>query len=149
MRLHEKLAAALVVGWARREGPKAVAAIKGGDMTLIVQLLSYVVTLKFLDGYRTYAAGVGTMLSGAALIALAVAGDPAGDLKVGVFTFLGGLTIVGGAGKADKLTAVGKASAVLQVAVAPEDPTVGKGVDRARIDEALEVVAPPKEKPAG
>lgn len=72
-------------------------------MQLVISVLAYVVKLEFMDGYRTYAAGVASLLAGLSLLAFAFAGDPRGDVKGALEAIVAGVTIIGAAGKADKM----------------------------------------------
>ena len=72
-------------------------------MNVIVQAIGYLISLKFLAGYRSQLAGVGALLSGLTLIVLAAAGDPRGDVKTGVEAVVAGVAVLGLAGKSQKI----------------------------------------------
>ena len=73
--------------------------------TLMDFALKYIVKMSFLDGYRSYIAGAGFVLGGAALIANQVAtGTYDHDtVEKGLASVLAGFAILGRAGKTDKL----------------------------------------------
>lgn len=77
---------------------------------LVVFAIDHVLKLKFLDGYRTYAAGAFLMLGGLATFAHEFAtGTFDSDTTQKAFaSVVGGLAIIGAAGKADKITAATK-----------------------------------------
>lgn len=72
--------------------------------------LTYVVKMHFLDGYRSYLAGAGFVLSGAALMLNQVAGGTYDHdtMEKGFGAVLAGLAILGHAGKQEKLIAATK-----------------------------------------
>ena len=70
-------------------------------------VLTYVLKLQFLDGYRMYAAGAGFMLAGTAMV-LNEVGSGVYDhdtMEKGIASILAGVAIIGKAGKDDKKTA--------------------------------------------
>lgn len=68
-------------------------------------VVSYVIKMHWLDGYRSYLAGAGFVLGGAALIANQVATGVYDDdtMEKGIASVLAGLAVLGRAGKTDKL----------------------------------------------
>ena len=79
-------------------------------MALIIRMLTSLVKLSFLDGYRTYLAGAGAIVSGAALVLLAAGNDPHGDVEKGVEAIIAGLALIGIGGKMEKQIAAAKGS---------------------------------------
>lgn len=79
---------------------------------ILVFALDHVLTLKFLDGYRSYAAGAFLMLGGLATFAHEFAtGTFDSDTTQKAFAAVtGGLAIIGAAGKADRITNALKAT---------------------------------------
>ena len=103
-------------------------------MTLLVKTLGYLVTLKFLDGYRTQAGGVAAILGGVAYIALAINGDPNGSVEKGIAAIIAGATAIGAAGKMDKQVAATQGTTQV---IAATDPTAS----RATTKDAAAVIA--------
>jgi hypothetical protein len=101
-------------------------------------LLAYGLKMEFLDGYRTYIAGIGFI--GLGLYCLSQ-----NDVEKGIAAISAGLGLIGHAGKQDKQVEATKASAVLQLANAtePPTPTPEAGVSEADIDKALATVTSP------
>lgn len=91
---------------------------QGEKMNYVVTVLAYVLKLDFWAGYRSYIAGVASMLSGLALLALVVAGDPHGSVEGGVAAIIFGLKVIGDAGKADNQIAATKEAAEAHKAAA-------------------------------
>jgi len=75
---------------------------KGERMDVLISTLIYLIRLEFLDGYRTVLSGVGSIIFGIALIALAAGNDPRGDVKEGIAAIIIGVGIIGHAGKLEK-----------------------------------------------
>jgi hypothetical protein len=101
----EKLAVVVLWRWAKENG---------------MDFLGKILKLSALDGYRMYAAGAASILGGLALVALAFANDPRGDLKQGYAAIVAGLAIIGKAGKDDKqIAATTNAKGVAPIAVQP------------------------------
>ncbi len=83
-------------------------------------ILSYVVKMDFLDGYRSYIAGAGFVLGGAAIIANQVAGGVWDDatMEKGLASLFAGFAILGRAGKSDKMIEAAKTTATATSATA-------------------------------
>ena len=67
-------------------------------------ILKHLIQLKFLDGYRTYAAGIGSVATGVGILAGMFAGGTYDQetFVSGMAFLLGGVATIGAAGKADK-----------------------------------------------
>lgn len=74
-----------------------------GRVKLIADVIRYLLTLGYLDGYTLYFAGAASIFSGFALICLAVAGDARGSIEEGIAAIILGIGVIGGAKKSDKL----------------------------------------------
>lgn len=101
----EKLAAWLLLRWAKENG---------------MGFLGKVLRVEYFSGQRMYAAGVAAILGGLTLVALYIAGDPRGDLKEGWIAIVGGLAILGKAGKDEKQLQATTAVAVATAAANPD-----------------------------
>ena len=73
-------------------------------------ILEHVIKLSFLDGYRSYLAGSGILLSGAALLLNQVAGGvyDHDTVEKGIAAILAGMAVIGHAGKQEKIAAATK-----------------------------------------
>lgn len=74
-------------------------------------VISYVIKMDWLDGYRSYIAGAGFVVAGVGLIANQVASESYDEatFEKGIASILAGLAILGRAGKTDKLINTTKA----------------------------------------